>query len=346
VQAQARVEGRALLYSDAARAITAAEGFMSTYAGLDVEAYTLDSYDTYLRLMDDSQRGESGADVYMVSDAPRTVSLVAQKRLWNYVPAELVGVLSDTMRTPLLTHHWSAVTLIANSAQPPKPPVDNWWDLTRPEWRGRVALPDPILDERTLYLFVTLTQHAEELGQAYRAKFGRELVLDADCPNAGYQWIKQLLANQPVLLPGDAEVARLVGDPKADKPWLGLCGSEQYAKVRRGDLAFAMLPEVAPAAGMRWRTYVAIVDQAPHLNVAKLLVRWLMGDKAGQGGYAPWMEPGVYPARSDVPDPAGALPRQQLEPRVWDVDPVYILANKLSVRDHIAAHIGRPVGGR
>ncbi len=347
VRERARGEARVVLYSDTARALTAAESFMRAYAGITAEAYTLSSHDIYLRFLDDLQRGKPTADVYLVSDAPRTLQLWAQRRLWNYVPDNLAAVLPEPSRSPMLVHHWSAFTLVYNPKVSPQAPIDNWWDLTRPEWRGRVALPDPVGDERTFYLMATIAQHGEEFTQAYRAEFGRELVLDADCINGGYQWIKALLANQPILLTSDAEVAHLVGNAKADKAYIGLCGSEQYAKVQRGDLALTILYEnMAPTAGLKWNTYLALVDQALHPNAAKLLVQWLMGDQAGRDGYAPWHESGIYPARSDVPDPKGAPPRQQLEQRLWEMDAAYIIADTQPVRDHIAAHIGRPVGGR
>lgn len=347
IQELARGEARTVLYSDTARALTAAESFMRAYAGMAAEAYTLSSYDIYLRLLDDLQRDKPTADVYLVSDAPRTLQLWAQKRLWTYVPDDLAAALPEHSRSPILVHHWSAFTLVYNPKASSQAPIDNWWDLTRPEWRGQVALPDPVGDERTFYLMATIAQHGEEFTQAYRAEFGHELVLDADCINGGYQWIKALLANQPILLTSDAEVAHLVGNAKTDKTYIGLCGSEQYAKVQRGDLALTILYEnMAPTAGLKWNTYLALVDRAPHPNAAKLFVRWLMGDPLGRDGYAPWHEPGIYPARGDVPDPKGAPPRQQLEQRLWEMDATHIIANAQSVRDHIAAHIGRPVGGR
>lgn len=347
IRERARGEARVVLYSDTARALTAAESFTRAYAGMAAEAYTLGSHDIYLRLLDDLQRNKPTADVYLVSDAPRTLQLWAQRRLWTYVPGDLTAMLPEPSRSPMLVHHWSVFALVYNPQVSSQVPIDNWWDLTRPEWRGRVALPDPIGDERTFYLLATITQHGEEFAQAYRAEFGRELVLDADCINGGYQWIKALLANQPILLASDADVARLVGNVKADRAYVGLCGSEQYAKVQRGTLALTILYEnLAPMAGFKWNTYLALVDQAPHPNAAKLFVQWLMGDQAGRDGYAPWHEPGIYPARSDVPDPKGAPPRRQLEQRLWEMDAAYIIANAQSVRDHIAAHIGRPVGGR
>ena len=342
----AQREGHVVLYADTARAVAAIQSFMHAYPAIEAEAHSSDSYDTYIRLTEDLRSGKPKADLYLVSDAPRTLALFDAKRLWNYLPPDLTPVLAQGMQEPLLVHHWTALMLICGGSLSQTNPITSWWDLTLPQWRGRITLPDPIENEPTLYLFVTLAQHGEEMADAYRDRFGRELALDADCPNAGYQWIKDILANKPLLLPGSADVAARVGSAGSQESWLGLCSYEQYAKVSQGKLAFTVLPDVAPAAGLKWPTYLGILDRCAHPQAAKLLVRWLMADATGKGGYAPWYEPGLYSSRIDMPDPQGAIPRQDLESRLWTPDYDFINAHLQAVRDHIAAHIGRPVGGR
>ena len=346
IQARARAEGYVLLYSDTSRSLNPIESLAQAYPGLRAEACTLGSQDIYLRLVDDLQEGEHAAGVYLVGDAPRTLKLLAQHQIWNYVPADLIDVVPKELRAPLLVHHWSALTLVYNPTLAEAPPIDNWWDLTQPEWRGRVALPDPTVDERTMYFLITLVQHSDELAAAYRAEFDRALVLDADCPNAGYQWIKALLANEPILVHSDAEVVDLVGGPEADEIRVGLCGYEQYDKVSRGELSFAPILEAIPTAGLQWPTYLALVDRCQRPNAAKLLVRWLMGDETGGEGYSAWHYPGFYPARTDVPDPKGAIPREELLPRLWQPDAVYIDENMVAMRDFLAVHTGRDMRGR
>ncbi|MHB0856151.1 MAG: ABC transporter substrate-binding protein [Anaerolineae bacterium] len=332
---RARSEGAVQLYSDSSRALTAVESFAMANPELDVDAYTPGSYDIYLWLLQDIAREEPVADVYLVSDPPRTLALLEQGLLWNHLPQGLREVLPESAAEPLLVHHWSALTWIGPTPSQGQAVVGNWWDLTRPEWRGRVAIPDPQEDDRTLYLLATLSQHGDALAAAYQQAFGRELVLDADCPDAGYQWIKALLQNEPLLTHGDVEVARWVGDPAAEGMRVGLCGLEQYGRVSRGTLSFAPLTQVSPMAGLYWPTYLGIVDQAPHPGAAKLLAHWLMGDAEGGQGYAPWRQVGLYPARTDVPDPAGSIPRTQWEGRLWSADPAYIAEQGEALRAFI-----------
>lgn len=342
VDAWALAEGQVVLYGDTARTERSMDTLMEAYAGLEAEAYTLGSDDAYLQLLEGFEAGQPMADVYLVADAPRTLSLLKEGKLWNYVPSSLREQLSPDAQEPLLTHHWTAVTLVYN-ANGGKPDVNSWWDLTRPEWHGKVVLPNPLLDERTLYLFATMVEHGDAFAETYREEFGQDIVLDEDCPNAAYQWIKALYQNEPRWMVGDADVVALMMDPEGDASALGVVGSEQIASASLDGLPLRQLVDVAPMAGLRWRTYLAIVNYAEHPYAAKLVVRWLMGDAAGGQGYAPWHEPGYYPARADVRDVAGAVPRAELEGRLWEPNPAYIAEHLRDVRDFVGTVSGADV---
>ncbi len=216
IESRAMAEGYVVLYGDTSRAERSLDGFMQAYPGLEAEVYALGSEDIYLRLLADINVGRPTADVYLVADAPRTLELLQKGYLVNYVPPELRAVLPEDAQGPLLTHHWTALTMAYNPQVGHKPDVDSWWDLTRPEWRGKVVLPDPLIDERMLYLLATVVEHSDAMFAMYQQEFGQDLALDEDCPNAGYQWIKDLYANDPRWMVGDAEVAGAVGNPKGE----------------------------------------------------------------------------------------------------------------------------------
>jgi len=334
---RAQDEGVVVLYSDSSRAQTSLQAMVEAYPGITIDGYTWSAADIALRLAEDAREGKPTADVFLVADPLRVYDLASRGWLWPYRPTDLGDVLPDETAGGLPVHHWSALMVVSGGAPPTS--VDSWWDLTRPEWAGRVALSDPLVDDRTLYLLATMVQRADDMAEAYRAEFGQEPTLDQECADAGRLWIRDLLANQPALLHGDAEVARWVGEGDGQTR-LGLCGYEQYIKVRRGELAFVPLWQLAPTAGLWWPTAVAIVHRAPHPQAAKWAVRWLYGGPEGGEGYAPWYEAGYYPARSDVPDPPGALPRGELRARLWEVDPLAASELLPSLRAQIAEQLG------
>jgi iron(III) transport system substrate-binding protein len=336
---RAQDEGSVMLYSDSSRGLTSIQAMAETYPGITVEGYTWSAADIALRLAEDAGQGARAADVFLVADPVRVHDLTSRGWLWPYIPPDLADAALETTAGGLPIHHWSALLVVSGGAAAPAS-LDTWWDLTRAEWAGRVALSDPLVDDRTLYLLATIVERADAMAEAYRAEFGQEPPLDADCGDAGCLWIRSLLANQPALLHGDADVARWVGEA-AGETRLGLCGYEQYIKVRRGELTFTPLWQLAPTAGLRWPAAVAVVDRAPHPQAAKLAVRWLYGSAGGGEGYAPWLEAGYYPARTDVADPPGALPRDELLVRLWEADPPFVSELLPSLRAQIADYLAR-----
>lgn len=336
---QALDEGRVMLYSDSSRGLTSLEAMTEAQPGIVTEAYTWSAGDIVLRMEGDAQQGTTAADVLLVADPVRVHALASRGWLWPYVPPELADVLPQTTSAGLPIHHWSALLPVSGGGAAAS--IDTWWDLTRPEWAGRVALSDPLVDDRTLYLLAMMVQRTDDMAEAYRAEFEQAPPLDEDCGDAGCLWIRSLFANQPVILNGDADVARWVAED-AGQTRVGLCGYEQYIKVRRGELSFTPLWRLAPTAGLRWPAAVAIVDRAPHPQAAKLAVRWLYGSAGGGQGYAPWLEAGYYPARTDVADPPGALPRDELLARLWEVDPAAVTDMLPALRARIAGYLNPP----
>lgn len=332
IQRSARAEGRVVLYSDTARMLTALESFLLANPGLDGEARVLTSDDAFLDLMQPLEgAGGPSVDVYLGGDGPLVMQALAQNRLRNYVPADLQPVIPEAMREPVLVHHWSTVILVQAGAGTEPVGIDSWWDLTREEWRGRVALPDPAIDKRSAYFFLVFAQHAGELAEAYRVEFGEELVLDDACPDAACQWMSALIRNNAQILASDAEVAAWVSDPAAPAKRVGICGSEQLAKVQRGKASLSPVPELAPAAGLYWPTYLAMVVGGEHPYAARVMIRWLMSDAVGDGAMAPWNEAGLYSPREDAADPPGSVPGKELAPRLWRIDAQFALDHQSAV---------------
>jgi iron(III) transport system substrate-binding protein len=109
------------------------------------------------------------------------------------VPGRVNNVLADEFREPLVANRLSTKVLMYNEeANPDGPPVENLWALTEPEWSGRVVLVDPNVRGDYLDLVTEMSLRSEEMAQAYRDHFGREIVLDEGVEDAGLQFVKGL----------------------------------------------------------------------------------------------------------------------------------------------------------
>jgi ABC-type Fe3+ transport system substrate-binding protein len=313
---RALLAGKLLIYSDAARTLTSVTNMLGAYPGLDVAGRVMGGAELCATLADADEAAMP--DLVLASGMGCVQRLARDGYLEAYLPASLQASLEDDMVTPVLTHHWEIVGLHHNGLLGEEQSLASWWDLVTPAWEGRVALADPLLEDRALAVLEALVAHDDLL----RASYGGQLGADAlEGEPAWSVWLDALLANEVLLLPSDAEVARWVGDPTSDGPRAGFCSSVHWKRVLRGELNLEFAVRAAPVAGVRWRTYVAPVASASNPDGARLALAWLLGDDSGRGGYEPWYQVGLYPSRIDVPLPDGSVERSALIGRLWEVPP-------------------------
>ena len=176
--------------------------------------------------------------------------------------------------------------------------------------------------------------------EGYRLEFGGPIRLDGDCPNAGYQWIKDFLTNEPIQVLGSYEIAEAVGAPDQTDPPLGIVSYAQYHEVSRQNLYFEPAFDLIPFAGVPSRSYLAIANGAPHPNAAKLMILWLIGDPQDEtmGGFGPWWRIGEWSPRDDIPDPERAIPWSELEARLRAPDSQFAYGNADEVKQFWVSH--------
>jgi iron(III) transport system substrate-binding protein len=262
--------------------------------------------------------------------------------VFPWVPPDLKKVIPQKFQEPLLIHRLAAKELFYNThTWPDTPPVDSWWDVTRPEWKGRLVIQDPRPNRITLNFFITIVLNADEMAKDYERVFGKPLKLTT--PNAGYEWIKMVFAQKPKLVMNPKD-AKYIGKPGQAKPSLGVgWGSSRITDTdnpKYGNIKYAPHVTLKPRMGMMYPSPLSIAYKAPHPNGAKLLIRWMFGDEKGGGGIAPWFVPGYYPTRKDIKGaaPHPFDPKLSLHPRdlnYWYLDAKGIWKIRKDVLDFI-----------
>ncbi|NIN96387.1 MAG: hypothetical protein GTO49_15730, partial [Anaerolineae bacterium] len=265
--------------------------------------------------------------------------LVKPHLVWNYVPVELVDVIPEEWREPLLIQHFGMKVMAYNSEILDEPPFDNWWDLTREEWKGRVQFKDPFKSGEIFNLFSMMVMNADIMAQAYEEEFGKPIELDEDCPTAGHQWIKDLIENEPVLTASDGDAAEAVGAMGQTEAPVGLFAYSKYRNVLDGELAFEAALDAKPMAGLRGGTMIGVANMAPHPNAAKLMILWYMGDEEGGKGYEPYHVPGDLPPRMDMAIPEGMFGWDVAAETLWPLDYDWCYLNLPDIRDFWTIHL-------
>jgi iron(III) transport system substrate-binding protein len=320
----AKKEGKVVVYAHTSRGPKSlALGFYDKYPGIKVEWNTIGVAGTISRTIKEQSAGVHAVDVITAGAFPTQLNVMhPANMIFPWVPPDLKKVLPQQYQKPLLIQRLILVTLFYNlHAWPDKPPIDSWWDVTRPEWKGRLVLTDPRTFPSSFDLFATIVLHGEEMAKEYTRVFGKPLKLTT--PNAGYEWIKMVLANEPKLV-RDPKDAKYIGESGQAKPALGIGWNSSRitdsGNPKYGNIQYTWPINLKPVVGMMYPTPLSIAYKAPHPNGAKLLIRWLMGDEKGGAGIAPWFTPGSWPVRTDIKKAAPHPFNPKLSWRLKDIN--------------------------
>jgi len=305
----AKKEGKVVIYTCTSRVPKSLVlGWDDKYPGIEVEYIDIESVEGISRIMREQEAGIYAADVGLLSNLPNQVGILYPAHMIvPWVPPELRDVIPQNRKEPLLIHLDSHLGLFWNGWTWDECPVDSWWDLTRPEWKGRLVSRDPRIDASGAQMYMTFVLHAEELAEDYEREFGKPIELTT--PNAGYEWVKMIIDNDCVFVKKDKD-AMYIGEPNQKKPSLGIgWESARITDVDNptyGKIKYFPAIDLKPSSGMMYPRGLNIIGRAPHPNAAKLLIHWFFGDEEGGSGIAPWFTPGTWPSRTDIVENVGS----------------------------------------
>jgi iron(III) transport system substrate-binding protein len=300
----AKKEGTVVVYASSSRGPKSfALGFYDKYPGIKVEWNMIGTAQSISRLIAEQKAGIFNVDLMFCSDYPTHVNvLVPSNMVFPWVPPDLREVIPREWQHPVLVHRLSAHNIFYNyDSYPDKPPIDSWWDMTKPEWKGRLIMVDPRISKSSLQTCTALVLNSEEMAKDYGRVFGKPLKLTT--PNAGYEFIKMLFANKPRFVK-DSKEASYIGKAGLKNAPLGInwptSRLTDSGNPKKGNLQWGPIVTLKPRIGHLYPSMINFAYKAPHPNATKLVIRWLLGDEEGGGGMAPWYVPGYWPARTDV----------------------------------------------
>jgi iron(III) transport system substrate-binding protein len=323
----AKKEGEVNIYSYSSRVFKFGPTFEEEYPGIKVNGFDIDSAEIVTKILAEQDAENYVADVIFLKD-PTTVinELMDRGYVFQYVPPDLVDVIPEQFREPLLVHHASVDAFVYNDEKMSSPPVDSMWDLTKEEWRGRVILPDPQKMPEFIEVLAAIVEHSDEMKKEYQRVFGKRISLSDGVENAGYEWLLRVLNNDAIIMGSTNDVSDAVGLSDQANPPVGLTAfSRLRDKEKNPNLTFDVMYDLQPVLGVSTEVVVAIVNQAKHPNAAKLLIRWMMGDEEGGEGYEPYYVLGNFSVRTDVKPLEGIKNIGDLN--LWAANPDFVWEN-------------------
>jgi len=342
IEEAAKQEGKVVVYANSSKIEKLLEVWAEKYPDIALEGGDTD--DIAVKMQAEQQAGNVVGDVWFNSDGHLLYGeFMPNQWVWWYLPPGVVEKEVTAERPYALSRRAVDVLGYNQEIHPEGCPLTNWWQLTEPELKGKFYMEDPIADPSTTAKIALFVEHADEMAAAYQELYGKDWTTDEaygdDTPNAGYLFLKKLARNEPGIQPGGDEVdeafASLGMDP-AEEPGYGWTGWSSYESTQDGELAMAPCMGLKPAMGVLKANYLAIANNAPHPNAAKLFIKFALS----QEGFDPWQQMGTYPAVEGLTAVEGMPPLSEVT--LWPSDDLFAYQNASQIRDFWATNLLAP----
>ena len=307
--------------------------FEKKYPGVVVETYDMRNGEIFEKIERENAAGIKNADVIFVKDSDGTLAndFFARGIVHSYVPQDIGAKVDNSYKKPGFAIYLEMKLVFYNTEANDKEPIDSWWDLTRPEWKGRIMLTNPQAAVETLGLFCSFVQNAPEMAADYKREFGQDLVLSPGVANAGYEFIRRFAANDLILTSSDQEVVDAIGAAGQKSPPIGIATSSKIRDKSKG-LKLGIITGLKPRSSTGNPAYLCLVEGGQHVNAAKLLVRFMAGETDGKSaGYAPFDVEGSWPTRGDMVSKSKTA---LTEMKLWSEDAKFNYPNSIKVTNY------------
>ena len=144
---KAKEEGKVTIYSISSRITKVANAFMEKYPGIEVEPFDISTNELLEKVTREYDAGQHVADVVHIKDQDGTLynEYILPRKFYNYKPADILSHIDEKYTKTQTPMYVELTQLFYNSeAYPDGSPVTNIWQLTEPEWKGRVMMQNPL----------------------------------------------------------------------------------------------------------------------------------------------------------------------------------------------------------
>ena len=289
----AKKEPPITVYAVTGKIVDTAVAFTAKY-GVQASGKKVNEATQVELMVREHQAGNVVGDVSVATDVASAMGeLLPEGIATSWTPADLASDIPEKLREPLVVvsdpHVWTY-----NTEKYAKCPITNIWQLTEPQWKGKLAMLD--LFDKPLYAdwFNQIeTHHDADVAKAYEDFYGKKLETSEKSATAA--WVKAFAENEP-LLSDSTTVAEAAGAPGQAEPFFVITSTAKYRDNEAKGLKLGLCSGVQPFSGFLYPGFGLIAGQTKSPNAAKLFVRYLMTEE----GIAPQTADGKISGNSKI----------------------------------------------
>ena len=339
--------GQLNFYSTTSFAEKAASNFMTDYPELanKVVYAEIDDGETYTILTSTIGSGvKDAADMALVQNGPDLKTYLLDEGLsYSYFPESMKDVVDEANQNPPVITFINSLLIYNNGNGSIN--LTNVWQLTEPEWKGKVFFKDPTKETVNLNFLMMLTSSdwSARLEKAYEDYYGAPFQSN-EFKNAGYAWIDGFLKNVNYTYTSASKIATGIASGAPGN--LGLFVFSKLRKVDeadRGNLTVVQFEnEVDGFSGFMYPVYATVANDTECPYTCALFINYLLTE-AGFGGEKSWnSNQGYYSPNKSIlkPEDLQDEPYEYWSTRLVFEDLHYIDENYAEAYEFIAVRVG------
>lgn len=295
----AKKEGPITVIDATGKIVSMAENFSKKY-GLQATGVKMSGQDQEQVIAREAAAGNVRTDVFNMSNLPSVTSQILPQGFGiSWIAPDLKDKIPVEYQSPAITSNNPWVFAYNTDVNGETCPVDNLWALTTEEWKGHVAIPDPLLRNETMFWFNQLATHGDaEMREAYKAQFGEDLKTDEASATA--EWVKRLAQNKPKVAKSDTDVGPIIR-AKEEKPPIGFLSAAIFRDAKKDGYGMGICKEMKPWIGQLTPRVAVIAAGTKSPNTAKLFAHFMMTEE----GMGPQLGDGKISTNTDAKMPDG-----------------------------------------
>lgn len=290
----AKAEPPITVFDSTGKIVDMAAGFTAKY-GIEATGAKSKATAQLETIIREVQSGNVQTDVSFIADPAAVLGqLLPSGFAESWVPPDLAANIDPQAQNPLLVvsspNIFTYSTKLFDAC-----PVSNIWQLTEPEWKGRVSMQDPLGKPSYTDWFNQMRSHADDkIAASYAAFYGKPLETKFD--SATEAFVAALAANGPLLTDSDSAAAEAVAAPGQTEPFIGLVSVAKFRDNEGAGLTLGVCEGMEPILGFGSATAAVIVKGTNSPNASKLFIHYAMTAE----GIAPQAEDGKLSSNRTV----------------------------------------------
>jgi len=273
----AKAEPPINVYDSTGKIVEQAEAFTAKY-GVKATGTKIKAPDSLEMVIREHQANNVQADVILLSDTPAAIAqLLPEGFAESWMPPDLAKDVPELYQDPLIVTN-DANVWAYNTEVYDKCPITNIWQLTEPEWKGKVAMQDPLGKPTYDDWFNQMETHSDDqVAAAYKALYGKDLETDQD--SATKAFVKALAGNAPLLTSSDDEASAAAGAPGQKEPFMALVSTAKFRNNADMGYKLGICEGMAPWSGWLASKVALISTGTDSPNASKLFIHYVLTDE-------------------------------------------------------------------